>query len=164
MPNYDSKEEEQLTDCLQIIAKNPRIKLARLARELRVLYDKLRRRIRHVADGRLNGGHNKRLTAMQEDGFKRYITYLINIGEPPDLKGLWLAANKILIQCGNSGSGVSGNWAKCWLARNSDWFKNIYARTIVAKRKAVYDQEDIAQHFADFQFAMSKYGVVQSDV
>jgi hypothetical protein len=61
MSSFDAKEEKRLAICLKSISENPRVKIAALARKRRVLYDKLRRRIRHVPDQRAKGGHNKRL-------------------------------------------------------------------------------------------------------
>ena len=83
MSSFDAEEEKRLLICLDIVQTNPGTKLAKLAREKRVSYDKLRRRIRKVPDQRAKGGHNKRLNPPQEEGLKRYISYLIRIGQPP---------------------------------------------------------------------------------
>ena len=107
MGKYDPREEERIKECLFIIKNNPGIKLAKLAREKRVEYFKLRRRINRIPDQRTKGGHNKRLSPIQEEGFKRYILYLIQIGQPPNKQGLRYGANRILQQCGEIGKGVS---------------------------------------------------------
>ena len=106
---YDAHEEERLAACLKIIAGNPRIKQKALARKHRVLYDKLRRRIRHVPDQRAKGGHNKRLNATQDEGLRRYVSYLIRVGQPPNRQGLRLAANRILQASGDTSKGCSTN-------------------------------------------------------
>jgi hypothetical protein len=59
MSFYDAHEEERLANCLKVITENPKAKKKVLAQQYRVSYDKLRRWIRHVADQRGNGGHNK---------------------------------------------------------------------------------------------------------
>lgn len=82
-----------ITLCLALMAKRettgsmpsycPKIswtKLAKLAQERRVSYDKLCRRIRKVRDQRAKGGRSKTLNPTQEGGLKRYISYLIRIG------------------------------------------------------------------------------------
>jgi len=164
MGKYDPREEERIKECLFIIKNNPGIKLAKLAREKRVEYFKLRRRINRIPDQRTKGGHNKRLSPIQEEGFKRYISYLIRIGQPPNKQGLRYGANRILQQCGEIGKGVSKEWATRWLTRNTEWFKTIRAKTISAERKAVHDREDIEAHFRDFRYALGEWGVCQEDV
>ena len=77
MGKYDPCKEEQIKECLSIIKTNPGIKLAKLAREKRVIYDKLRCWIKHIPDQRAKEGYNKCLSPIQEEGFKRYILYLI---------------------------------------------------------------------------------------
>jgi hypothetical protein len=87
MSFYDVHEEERLANCLKVIAENPRAKKKALARQYRVSYDKLRRQIRHIADQRGKRGHNKRLNSTQDEGLKRYVSYLIRIGQPPNRQG-----------------------------------------------------------------------------
>ena len=107
MSFYDAHEEERLATCLKVIAEDPRINQKALARKHRVSYDKLRRRIRHVPDQRAKGGHNKRLNPTQDEGLKRYVSYLIRIGQPPNRQGLRLGANRILQASGDTGKGCS---------------------------------------------------------
>ena len=162
--NYDSEEEKRLKICLAIINENPRIKLAGLARSNRVSYDKLRRRIRAIPDTRSKGGHNTRLTDIQDKALKRYINYLIRNGQPPVKRGLRDAANRILEAAGDTGKHVSANWATRWLSRNIEWLKTIRAKTLAAERKVVHDKEDFERHFYDFQYAIQDFGVSQEDV
>ena len=150
MPNYDPIEEKRLAECLQIIQDHPYTKLAKLAREKRVSYDKLRRRIRHVQDGRSTGGHNKRLNQNQDEGLKRYISYLIRIGQPPTKRTITGAANNILRQTEGLDASVGSSWATRWLTRNKEWFKTIRSKTLATQRKAVYNKDDIEGHFRDF--------------
>jgi hypothetical protein len=103
MSSFDAKEEKRLVICLKSIFENPRVKIATLARKHRVLYNKLQRRIRHVPDQRAKGGHNKRLNATQDERLKRYMLYLIRIGQPLNRQGLRLVANRILQAFRNTG-------------------------------------------------------------
>jgi hypothetical protein len=103
MPKYNSEEAVRLVECLAINGENPQIKLAKLARQKHVSYDKLRHRIRGVPDQHTNGGHNKRLNSTQDDGLKRYLSYLIRIGQPATKAGICGAANRILFKCGDQG-------------------------------------------------------------
>jgi hypothetical protein len=82
----------------------------KLAREKRVSYDKLRQRLRQVPDQRAKGGHKTRLNPTQENGLKRYISYLIRIGQPPTKDGIRRAASHILLIYGEV-SGCSKVWA-----------------------------------------------------
>ena len=164
MSSFDAEEEKRLAICLKSISENPRVKIAALARKHRVSYDKLRRRIRHVPDQRAKGGHNKRLNATQDEGLKRYMSYLIRIGQPPNRQGLRLAANRILQASGDTGKGCSMNWATRWMTRNQDWFRTIRAKTLAAERKAVHDKEDFEAHFRDFRYAITEFGVLQDDI
>jgi hypothetical protein len=163
MPCFDAEEEKRLLICLDIVQTNPGTKLAKLAREKRVSYDKLRRRIRKVPDQRAKGGHNKRLNPPQEEGLKRYISYLIRIGQPPTKDGIRRAASQILLTCGEV-SGCSKAWATRWLTRNKEFFKTIRAKTLPAERKAVHDREDVEGHFQDFQYALREFNILQDDV
>lgn len=125
--------------------KNPGTKLAKLAREKRVSYDKLRRRLRKVPDQRAKGGHNKRLNPTQEDGLKRYISYLIRTGQPPTKDRVRCAASQLLLTCG--GFQGAQKLRRCDGTRNKESFKTIRAKTLLAERKAVHDREDVEGHF-----------------
>ena len=88
MGKYNLCEEERIKECLFIIKNNPGIKLAKLAREKHVEYFKLCCWINCIPDQHTKGGYNKCLSPIQEEGFKRYILYLIQIGQPPNKQGL----------------------------------------------------------------------------
>jgi hypothetical protein len=55
MPKYDAEEEKRLAICVSILEKYAELKLLKLAREHRVSYDKLRRRLRNIPSQRANG-------------------------------------------------------------------------------------------------------------
>jgi hypothetical protein len=80
MGKYDPRKEEQIKECLSIIEINPSIKLAKLAKEKCIVYNKLRRRIKRIPNQHTKESYNKRLSLIQEERFKRYILYLIQIG------------------------------------------------------------------------------------
>ena len=95
MAKFDLAEEERIQVCLTLLRENPKLKKKKLARQQRVSYDKLRRRIQGVPDRTAAGGQNKALTLQQENGLKRYLPYLICIGQPPTKTSLQAAGNKI---------------------------------------------------------------------
>jgi hypothetical protein len=64
-----------------------------------------------VPDQRASGGHNKRLNSTQDDGLKRYLSYLICIGQPATKAGICGAANRILSKYGDQGQRVSNRLA-----------------------------------------------------
>ena len=133
-------------------------------RQYQVSYDKLRHRICHVADQRGKGGHNKQLNSTQDEGLKRYVSYLIRIGQPPNRQGLRLGANRILQASGDTDKGCSAEWATRWMTRNQSWFRTIRAKTLAAERKAVHNIEDFNNHFRDFQCAIVEFGIAQDDI
>jgi hypothetical protein len=125
MAKFDPAEEERIQVCFTLLRENPKLKKKKLARQQRVLYDKLRRRIQGVPDRTAAGGHNKALTLQQENGLKRYLSYLIHIGQPPTKTSLRAAGNKIREASGYTGDWLGSNWATRWMTKNRDLFKTI---------------------------------------
>jgi DDE superfamily endonuclease len=164
MPKLDPFEESRLAEAVAALKKNPNQKLTVVARHFLVGYDKLKRRVKGKPSQATKGGHNKRLNANQEDGLKRYLSYLIRIGANPGQRKLRHAADRILIASGDTGLGVSKSWAKRWMTRNKDWFHTVRAKTLEQARKAIQNKDDILNHFADFQATLAEYGVVMEDV
>jgi len=76
----------------------------------------------------------------QDDGLKRYLSYLIRVGQLQINEVYVLTANHILRACGDSGLGVSPDWATRWMTRNKDWFKTIRAKHWQQRESAVHDK------------------------
>lgn len=98
----DTEEEKRLLICLDIFQNGPWAKLAKLAQEKRVSYDKLR--WGKVPDQRAKGGHNEGLNPIQEESLKPCISYLIRIGQPSTEDRIRRAASlDFFIMWGGSG-------------------------------------------------------------
>ncbi|KAH8595043.1 hypothetical protein B0O99DRAFT_595085 [Bisporella sp. PMI_857] len=103
MAKLDLEEENRIRTVIAIIEKNPYVNRAKLCRIHRVHKG---RRLKGVSNARTAGGHNKRLNTTQNEGFKRFISYLIKIGQNPTLNELRYEANWILQHSGDN-HGVS---------------------------------------------------------
>ena len=133
MAKFDFAQEDRLHDAVAFYHNNPHVKQSVIARKFIVKYKSLRDRINGVNPGALRGGHNTRLSRLEDEGLKKYMGFLARIGMPPSKSDIRHAADLILARKGEPP--VLTEWACRWLKRNNDFYKTTRAKDSCRRTK-----------------------------
>jgi hypothetical protein len=111
------------------------------------------------------GGHNKKLSAPQDDALKEYILMLQYSGRGANLEEIHVAASKLLFwETGEPKSSVSQRWTKSWMTRQANYLKSIKEKPLSVKRLAAHIIDDVKGHFAEFDRCKRRYDVKDCDI
>jgi hypothetical protein len=111
------------------------------------------------------GGHNKKLSAPQDEFLRDYIFMLQASGRAADWDVIQSAATRLLYyETGDSEISVSSRWTKGWITRNSEFLKPLCEKPLSAKRLGAHIVEDVQLHFADFDRCKKKWKVKDEDI
>ena len=150
MPPADQHKEDKVQKALELLRKNPGMKIATAARQARASYDRVRRRIKGIPRSSARGGHNKKLNVPSTAALKDYLIMCHSIGRSCSINATVAAANSIL-QCNGEEGTAHRRWAKNWINRESEFIRTIRSTPLSAKRRAAHQKEDIKDHFAEFK-------------
>jgi len=112
MPFADKHEEEKVQQALDLIRRNPQMKLKEAARQTRASYPRLWRRFNGVLRSSSRGGHNKKLNKVESRALKEYLLMCYSIGRGAGIEHVVAAANSILRHQREDKGGASRRWAK----------------------------------------------------
>ncbi len=66
-------EEEKVQLAIKLLAQNPSLKIAQAARTTRAPYNRLRGRLAGKPPSSSRGGHNKKLSTIEDNALKDYL-------------------------------------------------------------------------------------------
>jgi hypothetical protein len=128
-------------------------------------YDRLMARRHGRPPSHSQGGHNKKLSAPQDDALKEYIIMLQYSRRGANLDEIRSAAGKLLFwESGDPSSSVSRRWVKSWMAQQAAFLKGIKEKPLSTKRLAAHIVDDVKGHFAEFDRCKRRYNVKNVDV
>jgi hypothetical protein len=122
-----------------------------------------RRRGRPASSTR--GGHNKKLSAPEDEALKEYILMLQYSGHGANIQEIRAVAGRLLHWITRDpGSSISVRWTKQWMTRQAQFLKSIKEKPLSVKRLAAHIVEDVQGHFKEFDHVVKKYRVKDDDV
>ncbi len=169
MPNDIDHEEEKVQRAIQILSENPGMKIAKAARITRAPYDRLRGRLAGKLPSTSRGGHNKKLSTVEDDALKDYLYLLVahQLGRPPNLTNIKASANSILrARCGwgQEPETVSRKWTKRWIVRQQKFIKHLRGKPLSSLRRQAQLKSTTETHFTDFKKCKERWGIHDDDV
>jgi len=96
MPPADHHEEEKVQQALELLRRNPGMKLKEAARQTRASYSRPRRRNNGILRSSSRGGHNKKLTQLETSTLKEYLLMCYSMGRGAGIEHVVAATNSIL--------------------------------------------------------------------
>ena len=129
----DEFEEQRVLDTLELIHKNPGLKVKAAARQTRASYYRVRRRLKGIPRSSSRGGHNKKLDIPSTAALKEYLLMCHSLGKGASIDNCVAAANSIL-RCNGSTGTANRKWAKNWIEREKDFIRTIRSTSLSAKR------------------------------
>lgn len=110
---------------------NPRLKASVAVRPFEVPYYLLIRRRKGVPPSNTRGGHNKKLSPVQDTALKDYIFMLHSCSTPGNLNTVRIAANRLLFYSnGDLKNTVSLRWCRTWTKRQSEFLKTMKSKPL----------------------------------
>jgi hypothetical protein len=150
MPPNTTKIEANIAAASAAMDANPRLKATR---QFKVPYRRLLRRRQGMPPSNSRGGHNKKLSTVQDTALKEYIFMLYSCGTPANIETTKIAANRLLFySTSDSSITVSKRWVRAWVARHSDFLKPLKTKPISAKRLESHVVEEIQAHLPFTEF------------
>jgi hypothetical protein len=73
MPQDIDHEEKKVQDAIKLLENSDGMKIAEAARKTRCSYDRLRNRLNSIPPSSSYGGHNKKLTIVEDESLKDYL-------------------------------------------------------------------------------------------
>lgn len=111
------------------------------------------------------GGHNKKLSAVQDQALRDYIFMLHNCGMYANLDTVRLPANRLLFySTGNVTNTVSFRWTRAWINRQSEYLKTLKTKPMSSKRLASHLVEHIQEHLRAFKKCKDYWGIQDEDI
>lgn len=156
-------EEEKVQAALALLQTNPHQTLAVVARKTRCSYKRLRGRLRGIPPSSTRGGHNKKLSIIEDNVLKDFLYMCYRLGHLPSIENVIAAANLILCAEGRSTT-VSRRWTKAWISRQAEFIKTIRSTPLSSARRASHNRKDIEGHFSEFQRCRTKWGILNDDI
>jgi Tc5 transposase DNA-binding domain len=133
MSENSSDTEDRMSNALQAYHDRSRPKIAQLAREFRVPYQRLKGRVHGRVSRSARPGPNKALDKSQEQALIDWVTLLDNANASLTAQEVEATANEILSRSG-SDQHVSKNWAYRFLKRLPPEFEHIIKKPMEAER------------------------------
>jgi hypothetical protein len=165
MPPKTTELEANIAAASTAMDANPRLKAAAAARQFKVPYRRLLRRRQGMPPSNSRGGHNKKLSDVQDIALKEYIFMLHGCGTSATIETIKVAANRLLFySTGDPSIIVSKRWVRAWIQRHSDFLKPLKTKPISAKRLDSHVVEDIQAHFKAFKKCKDYWGIQDEDI
>jgi hypothetical protein len=156
MAPADNHEERKVQQAMALLKNNPKMKAKKAAAEMRASYLRLLRRLKGIARSSSRGGHNKKLTEVNDNVLKDYLLMCHGMGRAVNVEHTIAACNSILRAEGRVEETVSRRWVKKWLSRNSEWLKTLRETPLSAARRGSHNKEEVEGHFTDFKRCREK--------
>jgi hypothetical protein len=113
MAANSSEIESKIAAASAATDANPRLKASDAARQFDAPYYRLLRRRRGIPPSHTRGGHNKKLSTIQDQALRDYIVMLYNCGMSANQDVVRTAANRLLFySTGDTSKTVSKRWTK----------------------------------------------------
>ena len=96
MPASSSEIESKITAASAAMDTNPCLKASDAARQFNAPYYRLLRRRRGIPPSHTRGGHNKKLSAVQDQALRDYIVMLYNCEMSTNREAIQRATNRLL--------------------------------------------------------------------
>lgn len=165
MPANTTQIEARIAAASEAMDANPRLKASVAARQFNAPYQSLLRRRRGVPPSNTRGGHNKKLSTVQDQALRDYIYMLHGCGTSANMENIQIAANRLLFySTGSLNNTVSRRWVKQWITRQHDYLKTLKTKPISAERLASHVVNDIQEHFKGFQKCRDYWGIQDKDI
>ena len=165
MPANSSEIESRIAAASAAMDANPRLKASVAARQFDAPYHRLRRRRQGMPPSSTRGGHNKKLSTVQDQALRDYIVMLYNCGMSANQEAVRTAANRLLFYSnGDATQTVSKRWTKEWTKRQSEYLKPLKSKPMSAKRLAAHIVEEVEEHFKAFKKCKEYWGIQDEDI
>jgi hypothetical protein len=165
MPAKSTEIEAKVAAASAAMDADPRLNAAKAARQFGAPYHRLLRRRKGVPPSHTRGGHNKKLSPIQDEALRDYIFMLYSCGTPANYDTVRLAANRLLYyDSSNPESAVSARWTKDWIKRQQPFLKTLKTKPIAAKRLDAHIVEDIEEHFKAFKRCKAHWKIQDEDI
>jgi hypothetical protein len=126
MPTKAERIEDRIAQASKAIDSDPKLKGTRAAAKFGAPYERLIARRRGRPASNTQGGHNKKLSAPQDESLKDYCLMLYTSRRNPNLEAIQTGASQLVYyETGDTNSLVLRRWTKAWIARNNDFLKRI---------------------------------------
>lgn len=165
MPVKTTEIEAKVAAASTAMDADPRLKAAEAARQFGAPYYRLIGRRKGVPPSNSRGGHNKKLSIVQDQALRDYIFMLHSCGTPANQDTVKLAANRLLYyNSGNLESSVSTRWTKNWIKRQASYLKTLRTKPLAAKRLDAHIVEDIEEHFKAYKKCRDYWKIQDEDI
>jgi DDE superfamily endonuclease len=165
MPANSSDIEGRIAAASTAMDANPSLKATVAARQFDAPYYRLLRRRRGIPPSHTRGGHNKKLSTVQDQALRDYLVMLYNCGMSANQEAVRVAANRLLFySTGDIIQTVSKRWTKAWIKRQSEYLKTLKSKPLSAKRLAAHIVEDVEEHFKAFKKCKEYWGIQDEDI
>ena len=158
MSENPSDTMDRMTNALQAYHDRSKPKIAQLAREFRVPYQRLKGRVHGRVSRSARSGPNKALEKSQEQALMDWVTLLDNANASLTAQEVEATANEILSQSG-SDRRVSKNWAYRFLKRPPKDFEHTVKKPMEAERMGAERLTTIIEWFQNVEAIIRDYNV-----
>jgi hypothetical protein len=165
MAANSSEIESKITAASAAMDANPCLKASDAARQFNAPYYRLLRRRRGIPPSHTRGGHNKKLSTVQDQALRDYIVMLYDCGMSANRDAIRTAANRLLFySTGDASKTVSTRWTKAWIKRQSEHLKPLKSKPMSASRLAAHIVEEVEDHFKSFKKCKEYWGIQDEDI
>jgi hypothetical protein len=158
MSENSSEIEDRISDAIQAYNDRDNPKIAQLAREFRVPYQRLLGRVRGRVSRLARSGPNKVLDKSQEQALVNWLALLDNANASLTAQEIEATANEILSR-GGSDRRVSKNWAYRFLKRLPNDFEHIIQKPMEEERMDAERLPTIIEWFHKVEEVIRDYKV-----
>ncbi|KAI0995986.1 hypothetical protein K3495_g12194 [Podosphaera aphanis] len=114
MSPRNDHEEKKVQETLQLLQKNPSMKVAAACMKTHAIPSRVYRRRKGIPDAASKGGHNKRLDLVKDNVLKDYLFMCHSMGRSANIDQIVGVGNSILLHQGQEAT-CNRRWAKRWL-------------------------------------------------
>jgi hypothetical protein len=147
---------------LVLLEGDPKLKVAEASRRVGVSYWKLYRRKQGRVSSSSWGGHNKKLTEVEDKALINHLLMCHYMGKSATIPVVQASANSILRVSGFVAT-VSRRRAKTWLTRNHTKLQTLRSKPLDVARHSAHNREELILHFEGFCSCKARYCILDDD-
>jgi hypothetical protein len=167
MVSHYSEQEDRIQEACDAYDQNPKRPMTVLAREFDVPYYALRNRLNGTLSRIDVGGKNKKLSEHQELAIIHFVKILKSFRIELRPRFLYKIANRVLknkyADPTTPPPAININWSRRFIKRHPKLHIQ-KATPLAAKRKRIYNVDDLRDWFLRLRKTIQEYGVIDNDI
>jgi hypothetical protein len=167
MPESYSSIESRISSAINALENEEKPNLAKIARDYRVPYHRLRARYKGRQSRSERPPTNQRLDSLQEQALCQYIDALDKLGLSPRRDQIATAANSILQEAypkdQTKPPTLGDHWLRRFLQRHPEYHIR-RKRAMDIERKRAHDKSTIQAWFQSYHDTIAQYGIAHQDI